>query len=112
MYAFQSPSVSNEKGAYRMRPSRSSRAGLDSRHSSKPSESLRAYVHVPYRRTRRLTILVVLLTCGAFACFVCAYWLFTTRYDHLSPSVRYSLAFLMLMLSHSQRVPAHHIGRA
>ncbi|KAH0825978.1 hypothetical protein J3R83DRAFT_7573 [Lanmaoa asiatica] len=85
-HAFQSPSVSDEKGAYRMRPPRSSRPGSNLHHFS--DSSSRTYLHVPYRRTRRLAMLVALLACGALICFACAYWLFTTRYGHLSPSVR------------------------
>ena len=85
-YAFQSPSVSDEKGAYRMRPPLSSRPGFNLRHSTEPPS--RVHLHVPYRRTRRLVVLVVSLACSAFVCFACAYWLFTTRYGHPSPSVR------------------------
>ncbi|KAF8435832.1 hypothetical protein L210DRAFT_3550755 [Boletus edulis BED1] len=81
-YAFQSPSASEEKGAYRMRPPRASRAGSNLSHSSEPSS--RVHLHVPYRRTRRLAMLVALLACGALACFVCAYWLFKTRYGYLT----------------------------
>ncbi|KAH0825962.1 hypothetical protein J3R83DRAFT_7557 [Lanmaoa asiatica] len=92
-YAFQSPSVSNEKGAYRMRPPRSSRPGSNPYHFSDPSSH--TYLHVPYRRTRRLAMLVALLACGALICFACAYWLFTTRYGHLSPSVRILLGSLI-----------------
>lgn len=99
-YAFQSPSVSDEKGAYRMRPPRSSRPGSNLRHSPDPSS--RMYLHVPHRRTRHLALLLVLLVCGAFVCFACAYRLFTTRYGHLSLSVR----TLLVLLIHSHVVDA------
>ncbi|KAG8219198.1 hypothetical protein J3R82DRAFT_9 [Butyriboletus roseoflavus] len=92
-YAFQSPSVSDEKGAYRMRPPRSSRPGSNLRHSSDPSS--RVYLHVPHRRPRRLAMLLALLACGVLVCFACAYWLFKTRYSHLSPSVRILLVSLI-----------------
>ena len=85
-YAFQSPSVTNEKGTYRMRPPRGSRSESTLRHSSEPSS--RMHLHVPYRRTRRLAMLVVFLACGTLICFAFAYWLFTTRYGRPSPSVR------------------------
>ncbi|KAI9566298.1 hypothetical protein HD554DRAFT_2277757, partial [Boletus coccyginus] len=83
-YAFQSPSISDEKGAYRMRPPRSSLSRSNLRHFSDPSS--RVHLHVPYRRTRRLAMLVAFLACGALACFACAYWLFRTRYGYPSPS--------------------------
>lgn len=102
-YAFQSPSVSDEKGAYRMRPPRSSRPGSNLRHPSDPSS--RVYLHVPHRRTRRLAMLLALLACGSLVCFVCAYWLFTTRYGHLFASVRILLVSLILsyIVNASQR---------
>ena len=69
-----------------MRPPLGSRSGPNLRHASDPTS--RVYLHVPYRRTRRLVLLVAVLACGALGCFVCAYWLFTTRYGHLPPSTR------------------------
>lgn len=107
-YAFQSPSISDEKGAYRMRPPRSSRPGSNLPHFSDPSS--RVHLHVPYRRTRRLAMLLALLACGALVCFACAYWLFTTRYGHPSPSVR--ILWSPDSVLYSQRIPAHQIGRA
>lgn len=100
-YAFQSPSVSDEKGAYRMRPPRSSRPG-----SNLSDPSSRVYLHVPYRRTRRIVVLVAFLACGALACFAYAYWLLTTRY---SQSVRTHSLGLADPSLNSRRVSARRI---
>ena len=105
-YAFQSPSVSDEKGAYRMRPPRSSRPGSNLRHASEPTS--RIHLHVPYRRTRRLAMLLAFLACAAVVCFACAYWLFTRRYGQ---SVRSLSVSLMRSFLYSQRVPVHQIER-
>lgn len=87
-----SPSVSLEKGAYRMRapPKRSGLAsGLSVRPGGSPSRlrkrrgsqgmSRDGLVHV-YQQDKRLAMLVIVLICATVACFAGAYYLFTTRY--------------------------------
>ena len=75
-----SPSVSLEKGAYRLRASKRNaskptplRARADSRAS--PRDSPLA------RHEKQLAVLVVLLICAMVACFGTAYYLFTTRWE-------------------------------
>ncbi|GJE95431.1 hypothetical protein PsYK624_116150 [Phanerochaete sordida] len=91
----ESPSVSLEKGAYRMRaPAR--RSGLASAltvdtilanaktsHKRKRTRrgshgASRDGLHLIVREERRLAVLVVLLVCAAVTCFAGAYYLFTT----------------------------------
>ncbi|KAH0825950.1 hypothetical protein J3R83DRAFT_7545 [Lanmaoa asiatica] len=62
-------------------------------HASNPRFPSRFYSNL--RHTPRLAMLVALLACGALIRFACAYWLFTTRYSHLSPSVRILLGSLI-----------------
>ncbi|KAH7928307.1 hypothetical protein BV22DRAFT_1192871 [Leucogyrophana mollusca] len=70
-YTFQSPSVTLEKGAYRMRPPRAART---------------AAAPGPVRRSdmlaqgKKFTALIVLLTAATFISFATAYYLFSTRY--------------------------------
>ncbi|KIJ58087.1 hypothetical protein HYDPIDRAFT_103297, partial [Hydnomerulius pinastri MD-312] len=71
-YVFQSPSVSDEKGAYRMRAPRSTRPGSNLRqHTNARQPELLS-------QNRRLAVLVALLTFAMFVCFGTAYYLFTT----------------------------------
>ena len=89
-----SPSVSLEKGAYRIRapPKRSGLAsGFSLRPDGSPSRlrtrtrrgsqgtSRDGLVHV-YQQDKRLAMLVIVLVCATVACFAGAYYLFTTRY--------------------------------
>ena len=90
-----SPSVSLERGAYRMRaPPPPRRSGLSLLSSSPPrsraglpasprrrrgSAALsRDGFPVALQRERRLAMLLVVLVCGAVSCFGVAYYLFTT----------------------------------
>ncbi|KAG1841215.1 hypothetical protein DFJ58DRAFT_808691 [Suillus subalutaceus] len=72
-YTFQSPSVTLEKGAYRMRAPRSSRPG------SSLSQSLLSAKQPPsHSPNRKLAILIAVLAFASVACFFFAYHLFTT----------------------------------
>ncbi|KAG2071003.1 hypothetical protein BDR04DRAFT_1128270 [Suillus decipiens] len=74
-YTFQSPSVTLEKGAYRMRAPRSTRPG------SSLSQSLMSAKQSPSRsQNRRLAILIAVLAFASLTCFFFAYHLFTTRF--------------------------------
>ncbi|KAH7884984.1 hypothetical protein F5I97DRAFT_1309900 [Phlebopus sp. FC_14] len=77
-FAFQSPSVSDEKGAYRMRAPRSTRPGSNLRHhtNERQPELL--------SQNRKLAVLIALLTVATFMSFGMAFYLFTTRWT--SPS--------------------------
>ncbi|KAF9225132.1 hypothetical protein BS17DRAFT_778193 [Gyrodon lividus] len=74
-YAFQSPSVSDEKGAYRMRAPRSTRPGSNLRHHTNTRQP------EPLSHNRQLVVLVAVLTFAMFVCFGTAYYLFTTRWN-------------------------------
>ncbi|KAF8835505.1 hypothetical protein BDN67DRAFT_998669 [Paxillus ammoniavirescens] len=74
-YVFQSPSVSDEKGAYRMRAPRSTRPGSNLRHPTNARQP------EPLSQNRKLVVLIAVLTFGMFVCFGTAYYLFTTRWN-------------------------------
>ncbi|KAG1730185.1 hypothetical protein EDB19DRAFT_1741152 [Suillus lakei] len=82
-YTFQSPSVTLEKGAYRMRAPHSTRPG------SSLSQSLMSAkqpaLQSPHSQNRKLAILTVILALASITCFFTAYHLFTTRFAR-SPS--------------------------
>ncbi|KAG1837678.1 hypothetical protein C8R48DRAFT_751617 [Suillus tomentosus] len=74
-YTFQSPSVTLEKGAYRMRAPHSTRPG------SSLSQSLTTAKQSPsHSPKRKLAILVAVLAFASVTCFFFAYHLFTTRF--------------------------------
>ncbi|KAG2140027.1 hypothetical protein BD769DRAFT_1773142 [Suillus cothurnatus] len=74
-HTFQSPSVTLEKGAYRMRAPRSTRPG------SSLSQSLMSAKQPPsHSRNRTLAILIAVLAFASVTCFFFAYHLFTTRF--------------------------------
>ena len=85
-----SPSVSLEKGSYRMRapPSRSRPARLHtakfrSQSQSSPDQSIKSLgtvaEFVPASYEKRMALLVALLTCAMLASFGTAWYLWTTR---------------------------------
>lgn len=80
-YTFQSPSVTLEKGAYRMRAPHSTRPG------SSLSQSLMTAKQSPsHSPNRKLAILVAVLAFASVTCFFFAYHLFTTRFaPHAQP---------------------------
>ncbi|KAG1730169.1 hypothetical protein EDB19DRAFT_1741074 [Suillus lakei] len=94
-YTFQSPSVTLEKGAYRMRAPRSTRPG------SSLSQSLlsakQPALQSSHSQNRKLAILIVILAFASITCFVIAYHLFTTRFAR-SPSSS------VLVGLHNQRI--------
>ncbi|KAG1770277.1 hypothetical protein EDD22DRAFT_977260 [Suillus occidentalis] len=74
-YTFQSPSVTLEKGAYRMRAPRSTRPG------SSLSQSVMSAKQPPsHSQNRKLAILIAILAFASITCFFFAYHLFTTRF--------------------------------
>ncbi|KAG2147868.1 uncharacterized protein EDB93DRAFT_1240565 [Suillus bovinus] len=74
-YTFQSPSVTLEKGAYRMRAPHSTRPG------SSLGQSLMTSKQSPtHPQKRKLAILVAILAFASVTCFFFAYHLFTTRF--------------------------------
>ena len=72
-----SPSVSIEKGTYRMRAP-TKRAPSRFGHGVQPS---RDGIPPAMRYEKQMAILVMLLVCATVACFATAYYLFTTRWD-------------------------------
>jgi len=84
-YAFQSPSITSEKGAYRMRAPRSTRPAFEStvRHdSSSVMANANKHVHCepgPPTQDRKVALVVALLAIGSCLCFGTAYYLYTTR---------------------------------
>ncbi|KAI0369472.1 hypothetical protein BV20DRAFT_968067 [Pilatotrama ljubarskyi] len=96
-----SPSISLEKGSYRLRPppARLSLSPSPSRaHAHTPPSYVDAQVgrvgaglpgkvveFVPASYEKRMTLLVALLACAMLASFGTAYWLWTTGHSH-SPS--------------------------
>ncbi|KAI0629946.1 hypothetical protein C8Q77DRAFT_1212273 [Trametes polyzona] len=88
-----SPSISLEKGSYRLRPpparlsvspSPSSSSTLSRSSHSRQSASLpgRAVDFVPASYEKRMALLVALLACAMLASFGTAYWLWTTGHSH------------------------------
>ncbi|KAI5982658.1 hypothetical protein PISMIDRAFT_678087 [Pisolithus microcarpus 441] len=73
-YAFQSPSVSTEKGTYRLRAPRSSRPGSNLRSQTN------AYQSSPMTQDRKLPLVVILLVVASFTCFATAYYLYQTSH--------------------------------
>ncbi|KAG2130243.1 hypothetical protein DEU56DRAFT_902726 [Suillus clintonianus] len=74
-YTFQSPSVTLEKGAYRMRAPHSTRPG------SSLTQSLMSAKQPPlHTKNRKLAILISILAFASITCFFIAYHLFTTRF--------------------------------
>ncbi|KAG1817710.1 uncharacterized protein BJ212DRAFT_1270011 [Suillus subaureus] len=74
-YTFQSPSVTLEKGAYRMRAPYSTRPG------SSLSQSQMSPKRAPsHSQNRKLAILIAVLAFASATCFFFAYHLFTTRF--------------------------------
>jgi hypothetical protein len=85
-YTFQSPSVTLEKGAYRMRAPRSTRARPVSFTFSQGATSAKQpSLHSP---NRKLVVLVCVLAFASVMCFFIAYYLFMTRF---APSFTCSL---------------------
>ncbi|KAG1734461.1 uncharacterized protein EDB91DRAFT_589715, partial [Suillus paluster] len=82
-HTFQSPSVTLEKGAYRMRAPHSTRPG------SSLSQSIMSAKQPPlqslHSQNRKLAVLVGILAFASITCFFIAYYLFTTRFATSSP---------------------------
>ncbi|KAG0697976.1 hypothetical protein DFH29DRAFT_1082062 [Suillus ampliporus] len=77
-YTFQSPSVTLEKGAYRMRAPHSTRPGSSLSQGTmsakqRPLQSL-------HSQNRKLAVLVGIFAFASITCFFIAYHLFTTRF--------------------------------
>ncbi|OJA15358.1 hypothetical protein AZE42_09049 [Rhizopogon vesiculosus] len=81
-YTFQSPSVTLEKGAYRMRAPQSTRPG--SSLSQGATSAKQPSLHSP---NRKLVVLIGVLAFASIMCFCIAYYLFTTRFARSSTSV-------------------------
>ncbi|KAI6158298.1 hypothetical protein BKA82DRAFT_4069763 [Pisolithus tinctorius] len=75
-YVFQSPSVTNEKGTYRLRAPRSSRPGSNLR-----SGHTKAYEPSLLTQDRKLPVFVIFLVVASFTCFATAYYLYKTRWS-------------------------------
>ncbi|KAG1730188.1 hypothetical protein EDB19DRAFT_1741188 [Suillus lakei] len=82
-YTFQSPSVTLEKGAYRMRAPRSTRPGPSLSQSLMSSKQ--PALQSSHSQNRKLAILIAILALASVTCFFTAYHLFTTRFAR-SPS--------------------------
>ena len=78
-YTFQSPSVTLEKGAYRMRAPHSTRPG-----SSLSKSATRAKQSSLHSQNRKLVVLISVLAFASIMCFCIAYYLFTTRFARSS----------------------------
>ncbi|KAL4064251.1 hypothetical protein V8B97DRAFT_1920090 [Scleroderma yunnanense] len=85
-YVFQSPSITNEKGAYRMRAPRSTRPVLESTLRNSSSIIANANAHTSYEpaptpltQHRKVAMLIAVLTVASCLCFGTAYYLYTTR---------------------------------
>ncbi|KAJ3550192.1 hypothetical protein NM688_g5100 [Phlebia brevispora] len=73
-----SPSVSLEKGAYRLRaPPKRPRQHM--RHDIRPSKD---GIKAALRYEKQMAVLVISLVCATVTCFAAAYYLFTTRWDN------------------------------
>ncbi|KAG1730178.1 hypothetical protein EDB19DRAFT_1741110 [Suillus lakei] len=82
-YTFQSPSVTLEKGAYRMRAPPSTRPG--SFLSQSLMSAKQPALQSSHSQNRKLAILIVILAFASITCFFTAYHLFITRFAR-SPS--------------------------
>ncbi|PSS38139.1 hypothetical protein PHLCEN_2v46 [Hermanssonia centrifuga] len=80
-----SPSVSLEKGAYRLRAPPSKRPSSHLRHRTRDSRASRDGIPPALRYGKQMAVLVMFLICATVACFATAYYLFTTRWDTASP---------------------------
>ncbi|KAI0355773.1 hypothetical protein OH77DRAFT_1589745 [Trametes cingulata] len=87
-----SPSISLEKGSYRMRapPARLAPSTGTREHAARAKADAvgtlgRAGEFVPASYERRMALLVALLACAMLASFGTAYWLWTTAHEHRDP---------------------------
>lgn len=100
-YAFQSPSITNEKGAYRMRVPRSTRPAFDKRDSSSVMTNANKHVHCesgPPTQDRKVALVVALLAIGSCLCFVTAYYLYATRCGTCSFALPPHVALVLFLL--------------
>ncbi|PIL34755.1 hypothetical protein GSI_02542 [Ganoderma sinense ZZ0214-1] len=76
-----SPSISLEKGSYRMRapPTRKPAARLQTSKSHARANGGPVSEFIPASHEKRMALLVVLLACATMASFGVAYYLWTTR---------------------------------
>ncbi|KAI6127252.1 hypothetical protein F5141DRAFT_1086658 [Pisolithus sp. B1] len=73
-YVFQSPSVTTEKGTYRLRAPRSSRPGSNLRSQTT------AYQSSPLTQDHKLPLFIIFLIVASFTCFATAYYLYQTSH--------------------------------
>ncbi|KAI0783271.1 hypothetical protein C8Q75DRAFT_472843 [Abortiporus biennis] len=85
--AYASPSISMEKGTYRMRaPSKRTTSSTNSAANSNPRHVRNLSAPTSTRVEKQMAFLVVLLICGTVVSFGIAYYLFST-----SPRIRSTL---------------------
>ncbi|KAI6043642.1 hypothetical protein EDC04DRAFT_2651080 [Pisolithus marmoratus] len=101
-YVFQSPSVTDEKGTYRLRAPRSSRPGSNLRSYTKANYNEPYASPAPLTQHRKLPVFVIFLVVASFTSFATAYYLYKTRWKseacHGPTIVDNSRSFLVTVL--------------